>query len=193
MKPDNACLPDPHPVPRMAPPSSRAVRPLLAARHERMARWAEVIAADLPEREPSPAVLRQAVLRDLAWLCVYLREAAQQTAEAFEPARHALLDFLLEHAPESAPAWLEAPLGDLVVRWGYRVRLSPQVGDALNHLLQLVFLMGDSLGELDGSRYQPCEVVLTGCGEIDWACALVPDWAPALGPVRRRLRGEERD
>jgi len=130
----------------------RAVRPLFQVRHERTAARVEVIARHLFEIVPAAEELRHAVVRDLCWLCAYLGEAIEAAGEEgadLTPARRALSAFVADKAPGQHETWLDVALDAEPLRWAFRAHLPEPVGDSLNAVLQLVFLMGDSLAELN--------------------------------------------
>ncbi len=168
--------------PVAAGPAFLIVRPLVYQRHERLASASAGIAAAFPTRVPESPILGQAALRDLAWLCAYLREVAEDMAD-FEPVRKAVLDFLYENAPEQAPEWLEVRVPDEPLRWGFRVRISRDLGDKMSRLMRMAVAAGELLSLDQGGPYTfPCACITT-MAEIELAMCDVPVWKPQLRKV----------
>ncbi len=136
----------------------------------------------------------QAVLMDLGWLCSYLLEVAEVTSD-FEPVREAVESFLREKAPEKAPEWLQVCVLDEPLRWGFRARVEPGLGNDLSRVLRPAVTLGEVGAYHRGQRHGPGEAYLTTLGEIDWAIHQVPAWrgplAEARGLVTRPLLPED--
>ena len=165
--------------PAFAKHATYVLRPLLYLRHPRIARSAAGIARVVPTREPEPPVLGQAVLRDLAWLCVYLREVIEDTPE-LEPVRQAVLAFLFEEVPTLAAEWLEVRMPDEPLRWGYRVRIEPDLGDMLTRLVRSAVAGGDLIKLDEFGPYSFANACFSTMGELEWAIREVPAWRPPL-------------
>lgn len=169
-----------------------AVRPLFVLQHGPMARAGEVLAETFPRQSQAPPVLGLAVLKDLAWLCAYLEELAEEST-AYEPAREALLAFLHQHAPRKAPDWLRVRVPDEPLRWGFRINVAPELGDMLSRLLRSVFGFGDLLDAVDGRAAERSMRGLAALGEIDLAIAQVPPWRLRLLAIRALISGAQAD
>lgn len=160
------------------------VRPLVCHCYPSVARLAAGIAASFPRETVEAPVLGQAVLRDLAWLCEYLRETADHLLD-LEPAREALVDFLYEQAPKKAPEWLTVRVPDEPLRWSFQVRTSRDLGDMLTRLVRSA-VAARELIHLD--RIDPYDfacAVLTTMGELELAMDDVPPWEPQLRKIHR--------
>lgn len=165
--------------PRLDSASLFIVRPLVCQCYPSVARLAVGIAGSFPTNAVEAPILGQAVLRDLAWLCGYLRETADHFTD-LEPAREALLDFLYESAPEKAPEWLEVRVPDEPLRWAFRVRTSRDLGDMMTRLVRSAVAAHELLHLDRTDPYTFACAVLTTMGELELAMCDVPAWKPQV-------------
>lgn len=172
----------------LQPASAGAVRPLFVFQHRPMARAGEVLAETFPQQCPAPPVLGLAVLKDLAWLCAYFEELAEET-RAFEPARESLLAFIHRRAPRMAAERPRVSVPDEPLRWGFRIRVAPELGDMLTRLLRSVFAFSDLVDAVGGRVPEASLPTVAALGEIDLAIAQVPVWRPRLLAIRALISG----
>lgn len=170
--------------PALDPTAITIVRPLVCLCYPSVARLATGIAGSFLTNPVEAPILGQAVLRDLAWLCEYLRETADHFLD-LEPAREALLDFLHETAPEKAPEWLEVRVPDEPLRWAFRVQRPRDLGDMMTRLVRSAVAANELLHLDRPAPYNFACAVFTSMGELELAQCDAPPWKPELRKIHR--------